>query len=118
MNDKIRSVYAILPEVVYQGSSTIDEHTDPLSGQVIAERDIYPGQTFAQAHPGARRNVAGTARVIKDATWERRDLFGIEQIIAMAGFASEVDGVQVYGIMQYQQVAALMSGPDWVLAEV
>lgn len=118
MQDKIRSAYALLPEAVYQGSSLIAAHTDPLSGQVIPARAIYADEegeplTFAQQFPDARQSNDGLTRLIKDSAWTRRDLFGIEQIIAQSGFHAEVDGVQVFGVVQHTElVRDILTRPD------
>lgn len=119
MDNKIRSMYAILPEVVYQGSSLVPAHTDPLSRQAILATAIYINEageplTFAEQFPGARQSVDGTKRLIKDCDWSWRDLFGIEMLIALAGVNSEAAGV---GVMQYFEVTEIVNGPEWITQE-
>lgn len=123
MQNKIRSTYAILPEAVYQGSSLIPAHTDPLSGQTIAARAIYTDEagdplTFTKQFPGARQSNDSAKRLVKDSDWTRRDLFGLEQIIALAGFQAEADGVQQYGIFQHAElVGEVLQRPEWATTE-
>ncbi len=117
---EVRSMYAILPEAVYQGTSLIPQHTDPLTQQAIPATAIYADEegeplTFAQHFPGARQSLDGTKRIIKDCNWTRRDLFGIEMLIALAGVNSEAAGV---GVMQYPQVSEVVNGAEWVAPEV
>lgn len=120
METKIRSTYAILPESVYQAVSTVPEHVDPLSGETIPARAIYRGGNgaaikFATKFPNARQSNDHTKRLIKDPAWTRRDLFGIEQLIAMAGFAAEDEnGIQQYGIFQHNDlIANVLSSANW-----
>ena len=114
----IRSIYCVLPISVYLGSSTIPQHTDPITGSTISARDIYPGKTFKEVHPDARTSLDGTKVIIKDPDWTDEDMFGVNILIAASGNSRRnVDGTFKYGILQWKAAIELMRSDEWVTNE-